>query len=323
MKVSIAMATYNGEKFLNDQLKSFLNQTRQPDELVISDDNSSDSTIELLNVFKESSPFKVKILTSKENVGYTKNFEKALNNVTGDLVFLSDQDDVWFKNKIEKMIQISKENSDIFLFVNDTEITKEDLVPTGTTKMNQTKIIGSSINSMVMGACTLIRLEFMHFCLPFPEGFKGHDNWLHDCANIFNVKMTIPEVLQFYRIHSFNTSLHIVNNPTKINMFHYYYKKVKDYNISRLALSVSLERKKNILNWLNTQKAPQFIKNSYFYQKNAEKNISKEISIIKQRMNLYTINRGRRFPQAIEMFIKGYYAHFSGWKSMIGDILLK
>lgn len=105
MKVSIVVATYNGEKYLEEQLNSFVNQTIMPDEIVISDDNSSDSTVDICNKFKNRNSIEVKIFNNDNYHGVTGNFENAAKNATGDIVFFSDQDDVWYENKIEETLK--------------------------------------------------------------------------------------------------------------------------------------------------------------------------------------------------------------------------
>lgn len=105
--ISIAMTTYNGEKFLKEQLDSLLNQSMPADEIIIIDDCSTDSTAQILRQYeKENST--VKVYINKENLGYKKNFKKAIRLCKGDLIFLCDQDDFWHKDKI----QIMKETMD-------------------------------------------------------------------------------------------------------------------------------------------------------------------------------------------------------------------
>lgn len=100
MKISIAMATYNGAKYLQEQLDSFVTQTRQPDELVVCDDGSSDATVEILRHFAAGAPFAVEIHENEVNLSHAKNFEKALSLCGGDVIFFSDQDEVWFPEKV-------------------------------------------------------------------------------------------------------------------------------------------------------------------------------------------------------------------------------
>lgn len=101
MKMSIAMATYNGARYLREQLDSFAAQTRLPDELVVCDDGSSDDTLNILEEFARTAPFQVRIFRNDVNLGYAQNFARALERCVGDLVFLSDHDNVWFEDKID------------------------------------------------------------------------------------------------------------------------------------------------------------------------------------------------------------------------------
>ena len=104
-RISVAIATYNGASFLKEQLVSICEQTIKPFEIVISDDNSSDNTIEIINELANNYPdVKFKIIKNIQNIGFAKNFLKAILNTEGDIIFLSDQDDVWMPNKIERFI---------------------------------------------------------------------------------------------------------------------------------------------------------------------------------------------------------------------------
>lgn len=101
MKVSIALTTYNGEKYVYKQIQSILNQSFNFDELIIFDDNSKDNTVSIINSFSDK---RIKLFKNESNLGYIKNFYQAISKTTGDIIFLSDQDDIWEKNKIELMV---------------------------------------------------------------------------------------------------------------------------------------------------------------------------------------------------------------------------
>ena len=103
-KVSVAMATYNGEKYIESQLRSVLSQIRQPDEVIITDDCSTDNTVEIINRFiSENRLTGWSVTVNSQNLGYIKNFKNAISKTTGDIVFLCDQDDVWCEDKIESL----------------------------------------------------------------------------------------------------------------------------------------------------------------------------------------------------------------------------
>lgn len=114
MKISLLMATYNGEKYIVEQLESIYNQTIMPDEVLIADDVSNDGTVGLIEKFIEQHDLKNwKLMINSNNKGYKKNFYDLIQQATGDIIFLSDQDDVWEKNKIELMTKELEKNSKI------------------------------------------------------------------------------------------------------------------------------------------------------------------------------------------------------------------
>ena len=111
--ISVVMATYNGEKYILEQLNSIWNQTQRPDEIIISDDHSSDRTITVVQKFAESTSAPIILLQNQNRVGYTHNFFRALKIARGDIVFLSDQDDIWDRKKIKSCCRIMEENPEI------------------------------------------------------------------------------------------------------------------------------------------------------------------------------------------------------------------
>lgn len=112
--ISVVLASYNGEKYIEKQLESFLRQTRPADEVIICDDCSTDRTVEIVSGFIEAHSLKSwKLVINSENKGYSINFLDAVNEAAGDLIFMSDQDDVWHADKLEKMAGIMQERPDI------------------------------------------------------------------------------------------------------------------------------------------------------------------------------------------------------------------
>ena len=114
--ISIALTTYNGEKYLEKQLSSLFSQTRRFDELVIVDDCSTDTTTEILEELSGKNPeFNIKFFRNEKNLGYIRNFQKAIELCTGDIIFLCDQDDIWYDTKIAEMTELMENNSSISL----------------------------------------------------------------------------------------------------------------------------------------------------------------------------------------------------------------
>jgi len=112
--ISVAMATYNGAKYLIEQLESIRNQTYKVDEIIVVDDCSNDNTIELINEYIEKYPeCNLKVYENSENLGYKRNFHRALSLCKGEIVFLCDQDDIWMENKVEVMSKVLKEHPEV------------------------------------------------------------------------------------------------------------------------------------------------------------------------------------------------------------------
>src|ERR1700737_4408427 len=134
LRVSIALATYQGERFLSQQLESFLGQTRLPDELCISDDGSTDRTLEIINAFASTAPFPVKSVLSPIRGGVNKNFENEVSHWSGDVILFSDQDDVWLPPHIENLVAPLEGNSGIVAVASDSEFVDEGLQSAGCTQ---------------------------------------------------------------------------------------------------------------------------------------------------------------------------------------------
>lgn len=133
MKISIIISTYNGEKYIVQQLESIRNQTKQADEVIISDDCSTDNTVDKIKGFINNNNLDWNIVVNKENQGWKKNFVDLIDKSSGDIVFLCDQDDIWHPYKLEIMSNTMNNHSNIELLVsdyieiiNDEEIVQED-----------------------------------------------------------------------------------------------------------------------------------------------------------------------------------------------------
>ena len=130
MRISIAMATYNGERYVREQLESLSAQTRLPDELVVTDDGSTDGTLEILRAFARAAPFPVRVYPGERNLGYTRNFLKAARLCTGDWIAFCDQDDVWLPEKLATIERYAASGGTL-LIVHSAESVDRTLTPTG------------------------------------------------------------------------------------------------------------------------------------------------------------------------------------------------
>jgi len=224
MKISIAMATYNGARFVQEQLQSFAEQTRLPDELIISDDGSTDATKQIVSHFATSAPFRVRYFENTGCPGYTGNFNSAIQETTGDLVFLSDQDDVWLPNKLADVEKLARSHSEKLVFINDAEIAHRDLKTTGLTKLGQIRSLGLDDRTFVMGCCCAVRRQLLTFGMPIPSGFHGHDNWLVGLSNGLNATVIYERVLQLYRRHGQNQSQFMANKLEPAKKYHLWFR---------------------------------------------------------------------------------------------------
>ena len=120
--ISLVMATYNGEKYLYEQLDSIRCQTMPPDEVIICDDCSKDSTVNMIQKYIDKYQLKHwNVCENEKNKGYSKNFSDALKLAKGDIIFLADQDDIWMLDKIEKMTDIMTSNESIELLASNVK----------------------------------------------------------------------------------------------------------------------------------------------------------------------------------------------------------
>src|SRR5712691_364539 len=131
MKISVAMCTYNGALHLREQIDSIAAQTRIPDELIVCDDNSTDETVRIVSRFATSASFPVRLCVNEQNVGSTRNFERAIRLCEGDVIALSDQDDVWLPEKLRRIEDSFLREPGVGLVFTDAEVVDEHLRPLG------------------------------------------------------------------------------------------------------------------------------------------------------------------------------------------------
>ncbi len=216
-KISIALCTYNGAKFLEDQLESFLTQTRQPDELVICDDRSTDETIEIIEDFRRRAPFPIVLHRNEINLGSTKNFEQAIALCTGDLIFLADQDDVWMPAKLEKFARVFEKSASVGMVFSDAEIVDENLRSANCrlwdftfSAERRTEALNGNIfqvflaQNAVTGATMAFRAERRNDFIPIPENIPNliHDGWISLVIAAQADVVFIEEPLIKYRQHT-------------------------------------------------------------------------------------------------------------------------
>ncbi len=216
-KISIALCAYNGGKFLPAQLESYLAQTRPPDELIVSDDCSTDETARLVEEFASRAAFPVRFHRNETNLGSTKNFERAITLCTGDLIFLSDQDDVWLPAKIARIEAEFDVNPEVGMVFSDAEIVDENLQPLGRTLWSFTfsnerreaarngKFFDVLLSqNVVTGATMAFRSRYRQSFTPIPENIPNliHDGWISLVIAGEAEVVFIDEPLVKYRQHA-------------------------------------------------------------------------------------------------------------------------
>ncbi len=144
IELSVAMCTYNGAAFLPAQLQSIVTQTRLPDELVICDDRSSDDTVGIINAFAHTAPFPVRFEINETNLNSTKNFERAISQCRGRIIALSDQDDLWLSQKLERICTVLDANPNAGYVFSDADLVDREAVPLGETAWRVVKFRGAS-----------------------------------------------------------------------------------------------------------------------------------------------------------------------------------
>jgi glycosyltransferase involved in cell wall biosynthesis len=323
-KVSVALATYNGAKYLLDQLDSFIYQMRLPDELIICDDCSTDETLTIALNFAEVAPFAVKVFSNDRNLGFSQNFSRAIELCSGDYVFLSDQDDVWHPEKIARMLARFDAEPNVQLLIHDLDYCKEDLSPIGQTKIERMAGAFDLQRDYVVGMATAVRISFLRLCLPVPDKQGvAHDTWLHQCAVAVDKKGIMSDVLAQYRRHGSNVSVAGSLNVDFVTSSDHF----KDMNsiVNKLRYKTIMDMPYVIplFEWLQSNKQI-LIEKGYVTESRIANLINEElhrVDSIKTRSTILAMKRFQRFWPVFRFYRKGGYQYFSGWKSAVKDVL--
>ncbi len=217
--ISVCIATYNGEKYIKEQLLSILPQLSENDEVIVSDDNSCDKTIDVINSLCDK---RIKIYThGKEPYKFlidksTHNFANALKYAKGDIIFLSDQDDKWVANKVNLMVNQLRSH---YIVVSDCYVTDAQLNIIKESYFSIRKktygIWDTFWKSPFLGSCMAFRREVLEAAVPFPKYGVGHDVWLA-LVSIRKFDLSyIMKPLSYYRRHKDTVTISgLANNTT-------------------------------------------------------------------------------------------------------------
>lgn len=204
MRISVCIPTYNGEKFIRDQLDSILVQLTKDDEVIISDDSSTDNTIKIIESYRDS---RIKVFKSNRFYSPIFNLENALKNSSGDYIFLSDQDDIWLKNKVSIMI---KELQSYDLVISDAIIINKKGLIKEDSFFKQSKkrhgLFNNLIKNNYLGCTMAFKSNFKSIILPFPKNIPMHDIWIGNIISLKGKTKFIDDKLIKYRRHGNNAS---------------------------------------------------------------------------------------------------------------------
>ena len=225
MSISIAMATYNGAKYIREQIDSIQNQTIQEFELVVCDDNSIDDTYLILKDY-EVRDNRIKVFKNETNVGFKKNFERVIELCQGDYIALCDQDDIWLPDHLEVLIKAIDDKSQLAcgkpIFVNELneELPKKfnyfmmDYIPENNEDLARHFFL---CRGMLQGASMLIKRSFFKKALPIPKGASYHDTWFTALACFSGgVKYVDKPVMRYRRYGNAVTSMSRKLSPARL-----------------------------------------------------------------------------------------------------------
>lgn len=208
-KISVALCTYNGEKYLPAQLDSIIGQSFSPYEIIIVDDGSSDDTLSVLKQYSEKYQ-NIHLFCNEERLGFVRNFSLAISKTHGDYVALADQDDIWTNNHLEALLQSIGHNAvcvgDAIMIDSEgketgekfSDIKKNYFIPNDS--VSKAYRIVYNLNPY-QGASMLIDRDWVETYLPIPEEAGYHDTFLAGCASLTKGLAVIPDIINRYRIH--------------------------------------------------------------------------------------------------------------------------
>ena len=200
--ISVCMATYNGQKYIKEQIDSILCQLSDEDELVVSDDHSTDETSRIIESYNDK---RIRMFENELTKGVTHNFENALNHSKGDIIMFSDQDDVWLPNKVKELSAFLNENDydvvtcNCSLTDSDLNITREQYY-TDESPIDRS-VWGNLKKDLWLGACMAFKRDILNDVLPIPPKLAAHDMWIARYSQLHYKCGYYPKVLQLYRRH--------------------------------------------------------------------------------------------------------------------------
>ena len=313
--IGVAIASFNGEKYISEQIQSIINQTTKVDKIVINDDKSTDKTVPIIKkLIKKGYP--IVLHQNEENLGYSKNFLDCIKKCDTDYIFICDQDDFWLENKVEEMENFINKNIDSYCWMHDCSLTNENLEIKVKSKINNIQRQFMDSNSFVMGSCMVLSKKAKKYIYPYPSNMSkfGHDNWIAFVMHAINKLRVTSKSLLLYRRHGENTSINDVNSLSFSNRFFILLKRLiekisspkntsnKKFTLRNRDLEWSLLLKKNTEKYNLTIKNEFQIKTFKLASKISENNFLGRIFLIRK------------------LTLLGYYKYKSNLFSALDDL---
>lgn len=320
MRISIALCTYNGARFLRAQLDSFARQDRLPDEVVVCDDGSSDSTIEVVESFAAQAPFPVRLYRNSENLGSTRNFAKAIELCQGDVIALSDQDDVWLPHKLKQMEQAFLTKPTVGFVFSDAHMVDEQVQPLGYSlwecvrlSRSERRLVqkGEAFRILVQrfvvtGATMAFRAKYKELVLPISTNWV-HDGWIALLISGVADGCALEEPTVLYRQHAAQQL-----GEKKRNLYQQYLV-AKAMNQDSYATSAAAFRD-----------AYERLASCSQFKVPANRLQQLQAKVRHFQVRTHMRDKGvRRLPLIWQEVVRGHYRRYSlGWKSLAQDIFL-
>ena len=222
MNCSICIATYNGEKFVKEQIVSILKQISDNDEIIITDDCSTDQTINIIKEFKDP---RINIFVNDKKLGHQFNFEQSLLRCSKEIIFFCDQDDIWCDFKYRLVMREFSENKDLILVHHRFSTFTDKIIYLNNEYKKDAILIKSKMSKFyfiikqlysceIWGCATAFRNSLKNSLIPFPVQVYSHDHWLALTAPLYGSILLMSDILLYRRLHNYN-----LTPPRRRNIF--------------------------------------------------------------------------------------------------------
>lgn len=328
LKTSVAMCTYNGARYVIEQLQSIEQQTYLPDEVIICDDCSQDDTVSLIQTYAKSSKLAIKLFQNQTNLGYKQNFAQSFKLADGDIIFFSDQDDVWHPSKIERCVNAFAHNPRLGMAIVNANVVDQSLQPFGQmvtdlhgfdqslphmfAPVPNYEFVLSRGYPIFYGFLMAVHRSLKEVILPIPEDYP-HDRWAGTIAAAISDVLFLPEPLAEYRQHNHQTSGNKkAKGLQKLRGRLQYMQTLRNPYFYKNILKEDIEIRDRLLQVEPSQLNPGVMEH-------LDSKITHLESRLKMRQRLFFL----RPPLILKEITSGRYAKFArSWKTVFVDLLL-